>query len=134
VREPLNRILDTVTAMIPLECMKAWHKLGAYFDYLYNIVKDGNVKAISDLNERKTVSKLVGLVTRFKEQQAYENQVPPFNKLVLTISAIVRSQPLVIYLHGISEQNQPTVQDVLNEVEKLGRPSSYYKECQPEEV
>jgi hypothetical protein len=71
--------------------MKAWHKLGAYFDYLYNIVKDGNVKAISDLNERKTVSKLVGLVTRFKEQQAYENQVPPFNKLVLTISAIVRS-------------------------------------------
>jgi len=54
--------------MIPLECMKAWHKLGAYFDYLYNIVKDGNVKAISDLNERKTVSKLVGLVTRFKEQ------------------------------------------------------------------
>lgn len=68
MREPLNRIIDTVTAMIPLECMKAWHKLGAFFDYLYNIVKDGNVKAISDLNERKTVSKLVGLVTRFKEQ------------------------------------------------------------------
>jgi leucyl-tRNA synthetase len=68
VREPLNTIIDTVTSMMPLECMKAWHKLGAYFQFLHNLVKDGNAKAISDLNERKTVSKLVGLVTRFKDQ------------------------------------------------------------------
>ena len=67
VRDPLNRIIDTVTSMMPLECMKAWHKLGAYFDYLHNLVKGGNIKAISDLNDRKTVSKLVGLVTRFKD-------------------------------------------------------------------
>lgn len=91
VKEPLNRILDSVISLMPLECMKAWHKLGAFFSYLHNLVKDGNSKAISDLNDRKTVSKLVGLVTRFKEQQAYETQVPPFDKLVLTISAIVRS-------------------------------------------
>lgn len=59
--------------MMPLECMKAWHKLGAYFEFLYNLVRTGNSKTISDLNERKTVSKLVGLVTRFKDQQAYES-------------------------------------------------------------
>jgi hypothetical protein len=53
--------------MMPLECMKAWHKIGAYFGYLLSLVKDGNAKAISDLNERKTVSKLIGLVTKFKE-------------------------------------------------------------------
>jgi len=29
--------------------------------------------------------------------------VPPFDKLVLTISYIVRSQPLIVYLHGINE-------------------------------
>jgi hypothetical protein len=67
VREPLNRIIDTVVGMMPLECMKAWHKLGSYFEFLYGLVKDGNGKAISDLNDRKTVSKLVGLVTKFKD-------------------------------------------------------------------
>lgn len=119
---------------MPLECMKAWHKLGAYFGYLLSLVRDGNAKAISDLNERNTVSKLVSLVTKFKEQQAYETSVPPFDKLVLTISAIVRSQPLVIYLNAISEAHQPTYADILAMVEKLGRESPYYKPTKPEVV
>ena len=67
VRDPLNAIIDATISMMPLECMKAWHKIGAYFGYLLSLVKDGNAKAISDLNERKTVSKLIGLVTKFKE-------------------------------------------------------------------
>lgn len=115
--------------MMPLECMKAWHKLGAYFEYLYNLVKDRNQLVISNLNERKTVSKLVGLVTKFKDQQAYETSVPPFDKLVLTISAIVRSQPLVIYLHGISELQQPTYDDIMAEANKLGNISPYFTQC-----
>jgi predicted alpha/beta-fold hydrolase len=53
---------------------------------------------------------------------------------VLTISCIVRSQPLVVYLHGLQEQHQPNYQEVMAEVERLGYQSSFYKECQPEEV
>jgi hypothetical protein len=50
VRGPLDTIIDAIISMMPLECMKAWHKLGAYFGYLLSLVKDGNAKAISDLN------------------------------------------------------------------------------------
>jgi hypothetical protein len=53
---------------------------------------------------------------------------------VLTISCIVRSQPLVVYLHGINEQHQPTYDEVMNEINKLGRQSPFYKACRAEEV
>lgn len=93
--------------------MKAWHKLGAFFDFLHNLVKEGMIKPINYFNERRLISKLVSLVTKFKEQQAYEVSIPPFDKLVLTISCLARSQPLIIYLHNIDEMNQPNKEDVI---------------------
>jgi hypothetical protein len=129
VNEPLEKILNTIISMIPGECMKAWHKLGAFFDFFYELVKDGNAKALNSLVERKLISKFVNLVTKFKDQQAYEVQIPPFDKLVLTIASIVRSQPLIIYLPGIDEANQPTADDVIEEVTKLQCVSPFYKEC-----
>ncbi len=52
--------------MIPAECLKAWHKLGVFFNFFYVKDNDGNAKAINSLVEKKLISKFVNLVTKFK--------------------------------------------------------------------
>jgi hypothetical protein len=45
----------------------AWHKLGAYFNYFYNVIKDMKLNRLVAFRDAKLVSKFIDLLTKSKE-------------------------------------------------------------------
>ena len=65
--ETLKSVLQFALDMMPMEAQKAWHKLGAFFNFWWNLVREGNLNQISYMRRICLVSRLVDLLSRFKE-------------------------------------------------------------------
>ena len=76
-------------ALIPLEVQKFWHKLGPFFNFFYNMVKDNDMRKISYFVRSGLVHRLIDLTGRYNSQVEYS--VPPFDKLVTTVCILARS-------------------------------------------
>ena len=110
--------------LMPTEVQRYWHKLGAYFSFFHNMVKDGERRRVRHFVQVGLVQKLVELVGRWNP--ANEFSAPPFDKLVATVCLLARCQPMIIYLFGIKDQFQPTTEDIKEELERQGAVSPYY--------
>lgn len=102
VEEVIERLTKELLALMPLEVSKYWHKVGPYLNFFNKMVQDGNIRRVSYFVRSGLVTRLVELISRFNSQVEYS--VPPFDKLVETVSILARCQPLVIYLYGIPDQ------------------------------
>ena len=95
-------ITQNMVVLMPTEVQRYWHKLGAYFSFFHNMVKDANKRRVRHFVQVGLVQKLVELVGRYNP--ANEFSAPPFDKLVATVCILARCQPMVIYLFGIKDE------------------------------
>ena len=98
-------------AFMPVEVQKHWSKLNAFFNFFLNMVKDGNRLAINYLNKRGLIGRLIDLTGRFNPQQN-EYSAISFDGLIQTVCILARSQPMIMYLYGMSDKYQPNIDDV----------------------
>ena len=102
IEEVIERVMKSLIELIPLEVQKYWHKLGPFFSFFYNMVKDFDLRRINYLNRVNLISLFIDLAGRFNAQIEYT--VPPFDKLVATVCILARYQPIVIHLFGIPQE------------------------------
>ena len=80
------------------ECQKHWQRLDTYLTFIYQLAKYSFV-TLKILVEKDIVKKLVDLMTKYNQNSLlYVQTAPPLEKLVSTISFIVRSIPCVVDL------------------------------------
>jgi hypothetical protein len=103
LQETLEKIVKWAHEMMPNEAQKAWHKLGAFFNYFWNLAKGSNGAQLSYLRRVNTLGRLIDLIARFKDhhQAGYVYGAPPLDNAIRTIALLARSQPLLIWLHEI---------------------------------
>lgn len=78
------------------ECQKHWARLDTYLDFLYSMVKS-NFDLMKIMVEKRVVGRLLDLMSKYNPQSLlYVTSNPPLEKLVLTVSFIVRSIPCII--------------------------------------
>jgi|688.fasta_scaffold1532447_1 hypothetical protein len=63
----LTRIIDSAVQLMSNKLQNAWHKLGAYFNYFYNVIKDMKLNRLVAFRDAKLVSKFIDLLTKSKE-------------------------------------------------------------------
>jgi hypothetical protein len=63
----LTRIIDSAVQLMSNKLQNAWHKLGAYFNYLYNVIKDIKLNRLVAFRDAKLVSKFINQLTKSKE-------------------------------------------------------------------
>ena len=115
--------MKELISLIPLEVQKFWHKLGPFFDFFHNMVKDVNIRRINYLTRVNLISLFIDLAGRFNSQVEYT--VPPFDKLVATVCILTRYQPLIIHLFGIPQEFQPSEEEVREELTRIA-PSPHW--------
>lgn len=96
--ENLQAVDQAITALLdlmPNECQKHFEKLGAYFGTLLDLAQS-DVSILEILMSKNTVARLVDLLCKYSPLYAAAH--PPFEKLILTISFLVRSVPCVVDL------------------------------------
>ena len=78
------------------ECQKHWARLDTYLNFLYSMVKS-NFDLMKIMVEKRVVGRLLDLMSKYNPQSLlYVTSNPPLEKLVLTVSFIVRSIPCII--------------------------------------
>ena len=123
IYQVVQTITQTMIQLIPVEAQRFWHKLGAFFSFFHNMVKDGNRMRVRHFMQVGLVQKLIELVGKWNP--TYEFSAPPFDKLVATICVLARCQPMIVYLHGIKDQFQPDEAEVKGEIDRWGEVSPY---------
>ena len=53
--------------MIPGKVTNAWHKLGPFFNFFYNTIKDQKMSRLTVFRQKRLVSKLVDLICKIKD-------------------------------------------------------------------
>ena len=78
------------------ECQKHWARLDTYLEFLYSLVKS-SFDLMKIMVEKRVVARLVDLMSKYNPQSLlYVTSNPPLEKLVLTVSFIVRSIPCIV--------------------------------------
>ena len=78
------------------ECQKHWQRLDTYLSFLYSLAKSSFV-LLKKLVEKDIVKKLVDLMTKYNQNSLlYVQTSPPLEKLIATLSFIVRCIPCVV--------------------------------------
>ena len=93
ISQTLAKVVKTGLFMMPNECQKVWHKLGAYFNHYYNMLKTKVHSRMTYYKGFNLVGRLVDLISRSKDNNSMGNyQVTiPIDNAVKTISLLVRS-------------------------------------------
>lgn len=81
--------MHELLSLIPLEVQKSWHKLGPFFSFFHNMVKDLNTRRLNYFLRTGLIHKFIELTGRYNSQVEYT--VPPFDKLVTTVCILARS-------------------------------------------
>jgi hypothetical protein len=63
----LDRIIEIVVGLIPDKLVNAWHKLGAFFSFIYNTIKDLQWSRLITFRSVKLVSRFVDLISKTKD-------------------------------------------------------------------
>ena len=114
IEEVIERISKALIDLIPREVQKFWHKLDAFFNFFYTLVKDLDLRRIYYFVSQGLIQKLIDLTGRYNSQ--VEFSVPPFDKLVATVCTLARCSPQAIYLFGIPDEYQPTEDEIRAEI------------------
>lgn len=61
----IEQILHEMMTLIPREAAKYWHKLGAFFNFFYNMVQDGNLRRINFFIKASLINELMKLTGRY---------------------------------------------------------------------
>lgn len=100
-QEDLKEIVDAAVGVIPGKLQNAWPKLGAFFNFFYNTLKDLNWGKLITFKKANLLQKLVDLICKMKEplSSGYNYGLPPIEFAIQTISVLARAQPLLIWLY-----------------------------------
>ena len=91
------------------ECQKHWARLDTYLEFVHNLVKS-SFDLMKIMVEKRVVARLVDLMSKYNPQSLlYVTSNPPLEKLVSTVSFIVRSIPCLIDQYDSS--NLPYIED-----------------------
>ena len=83
-----------------VEAQKVWMKLGAFFSFFYELVKDRKGGLINYCYRHNVLRHLIDLITRYSSNQQYGFVTnPPFDNAVKAICILARSSPLICYLN-----------------------------------
>ena len=61
----IDRILKEMIALVPLEVQKYWHKLGAFFTFYHNMVKDFDVRRVQYFMRSNLIHQFMNLTGRY---------------------------------------------------------------------
>lgn len=109
----LERIIDAAVSVIPNKITNAWHKLGSFFNFFHNLIKDLKMSRLIMFRQVRLVSKLVDLVVKIKDHfgNGYNYGSPPIEFAVKTLCLMIRAQPMVIWLYKMPLQSQVSVEE-----------------------
>jgi len=92
IDDAITRTLD----LMPNECQKHWMRLDTYLSFIYELTKS-NIQFLYILTKKRTVTRLMDLMCKYNPNaMVYVATAPPLEKLVLTVSFIVRSIPCIV--------------------------------------
>lgn len=79
--------------MIPNKITNAWHKLGSFFNFFYNLIKDLKMPRLIMFRQVRLVSKLVDLVVKIKDHfgHGYVHGSPPIEFALKTLCLMIRA-------------------------------------------
>lgn len=89
------------------------HKLGPFFNFFYNVLKDLKHSRLVAFRNVKLVTRFVDMVCKIKDHfvHGYNFVAPPIEMAVRTLSLMVRCQPLVIWLYKLPIYQQVTIDE-----------------------
>lgn len=95
-KELVEKAVDSVLEQMENECQKHWQRLDTYLTFIYHLAKSSFV-TLKLLVEKDIIKKLVDLMTKYNQNSLlYVQTAPPLDKLISTMSFIVRSIPCVV--------------------------------------
>lgn len=88
----MGKIIEVSTEVIPNKIQNAWHKLGPFFNFFYNVLKDLKHSRLVAFRNVKIVTRFVDMVCKIKDHfvQGYNFVAPPIEMAVRTLSLMVR--------------------------------------------
>lgn len=77
--------------LVSNKIVSAWHKLGAFFNFFYNAVKDLQWNRLIKFKQEKLVSRLIDFIMKIRDHVDMSSYVVPIDSALKTISMIARS-------------------------------------------
>lgn len=118
--EILDKLIGITVGLISNKIVSAWHKMGAFFNFFYNCVKDLQWSRLIKFRQEKLVSRLVDFILKIRDHVDINSYVLPIDSALKTISLIARSQPLVIWLYKLPLDQQVTIEEYQTIIQQSG--------------